>query len=441
MKLFNKKEDALYLTKSQWTKVFVAFSILTILLYTGAMIASLCGSTYFILNFQNAQMDNIQNFLTKYYLMDAFNYLFSVIEFVIILAFILKRIPKWYYILAFYGIAVLFFYTLHVNQTFFSVYPFVFYLIIPIIEQIKDNRKDVYKPKFSFKKYLYCILKMIIAIVITLILQAMILVIKTGSFNGQNNIQPLATTIIYAIEYDIALLVLLLSITLLLNREKGDSELCHNLGGSSQTSKKQSQTSNTKNLTKTQKNKIRLLYCKVYLIQLGAFLLVMILPFLLGKVLEFLIMYLSFAVVRSILGFNYSLHYKKETICITVGVIVFGILSFAVPFFYVNLIVAIALGIALAILLHLSYKYKGFYLFTKMAKPDKFAQLYVFFDGDISELHIKKICNHKGLEPIEARMINDFMQGNKLSYLAWKYNYSQRNFIYKLDEAIEKLIN
>ena len=441
MKLFNRKEDALYLTKSQWTKVFVAFSILTILLYTGAMIASLCGSTYFILNFQNAQMDNIQNFLTKYYLMDAFNYLFSVIEFVIVLAFILKRIPKWYYILAFYGIAVLFFYTLHVNQTFFSVYPFVFYLIIPIIEQIKDNRKDPYKPKFSFKKYFICVLRLVIAVAITYILQIMIYVIKTGNWSLENHVMNLSATCVYAIEYEIALLVLLLSITLLLNREKGDSELCQHLGGSSQTSKKQSQTSNTKNLTKAQKNKIRLLYCKVYLIQLGAFLLLMILPFLLGKVLEFLIMYLSFAVVRSILGFNYSLHYKKETICITVGVIVFGILSFAVPFFYVNLIVAIALGIALAILLHLSYKYKGFYLFAKMAKPDKFAQLYVFFDGDISELHIKKICNHKGLEPTEARMINEFMQGNKLSYLAWKYNYSQRNFIYKLDEAIEKLIN
>ena len=441
MKLFNGKDEPLYLSKQQWTKLFVAMSILTILLYTGAMIASLCGSKYFILNYQNYQMDRIENFLTQYNLLDAFNYLFSVIEFSIILAFITKRVPKWYYILSFYVVAVIFYYTLHVNQTFFNIYPFIFYLTVPIIEQLKDNHKSLYHEKFSFKKYLFCLLRMAIAVAITLILQAMILVIKSGSFNGQNNIQPLSSAFIYAIEYDIALLVVLFSITLLFNREKGDSDLCLNLGGSSQTSKKQSQTSNTKNLSPKQKNKIRLLYCRVYLIQLGAFLLVMILPFLLGKVLEFLAMYLSFAVARYILGFNYSLHYKKETICITVGVIVFGILSLAVPFFYIVLIIAIVFGIALAILLHLSYKYKGFYLFTKVAKPDKFALLYVYFDGDITDIHIKKMCNHKGLDPQQTHIICDFMAGNKISYLAWKYNYSQRNLIYKLDEAIEKLIN
>lgn len=442
MKLFNGKDDALYLTKKQWTKLFVAMSILTILLYIGAMVASLCGSKYFILNYQNTQMDRIETFLTQYNIYHLVMWFYSTVEYFIILTFVIKRIPKWYYILAFYGIAVIFYYTLHVGSAFFNIYPFIFYLTIPIIEQIKDNRKDVYRPKFSFKKYLICVLRVAIATVLTLILQAMILVIKSGSFNGQNNIMNLSATFIYAIEYDIALLVLLFSITLLSNREKGDSELCQVPGGSSQTSKKQSQTSNTKkNLTKTQKNKIRILYLKTYLIQLGAFLLVMILPFLLGKVLEFLIMYLSFAVARYILGFNYSLHYKKETICITVGVIVFGILSLAVPFFYVNMILAITLGIALAILLHLSYKYKGFYLFNKVAKPDKFALLYVYFDSDISDIHIKKICNHKGLEPQQTHIICDFMKGNKLSYLAWKYNYSQRMFIYKLDEAIEKLTN
>ena len=129
-------------------------------------------------------------------------------------------------------------------------------------------------------------------------------------------------------------------------------------------------------------------------------------------------MYLAFAIARYILGFNYSLHYKKEVICITVGVIVFGILSLAVPFFYVILIIAIAMGIALAVLLHLSYKYKGLFLFAKISKPDKFALLYVFFDGDITRDHVYKICKYKGLDEEHSCIIRDFMDGNKISFIA-----------------------
>ena len=152
-------------------------------------------------------------------------------------------------------------------------------------------------------------------------------------------------------------------------------------------------------------------------------------------------MYLAFAVARYLLGFNYSLHYKKETTCITVGAIVFGILSLAVPFFYVNLVFAIAIGVFLAITLHISYKYKGFMLFNKVCKPDKYAVLYTFFDGDLSNHHIKVMCKHKKLDDLQTTLICEYLEGNKISYLAWKHNYSQRMTIYKLDEAIDKLLS
>ena len=195
------------------------------------------------------------------------------------------------------------------------------------------------------------------------------------------------------------------------------------------------------NLTKTQKRKIRFLYVKLYVTQLGAFLLIMTLPFLLGKVFEFLVMYLAFAIARYILGFKYSLHYKKESACITAGVIVFGILSLAVPFFYVVLIIAIALGIGLAILLHLSYKYKGFYLFTKIAKPDKFALLYVYFDGDITDHNILKYCKLKQLDEYQTKLILDYMSGMTLPKIAEERNYTMQSIINKLNEAIDELIN
>ena len=278
---------------------------------------------------------------------------------------------------------------------------------------------------------------------ISYVLQIMIYVIKSGNWSFTNNVMSLGTNFIYALEYDIALFVILVTI-LLSYKGKGDSKSWtnyHTPGGSSLTSKKQSLKSCLKkNLSKTQKNKIRLLYLKFYLTQIGAFLLLMVLPFLLGKVLEFVIMYLSFAIARYLLGFNYSLHYKKETTCITVGILVFGILSLAVPFFYVVLIIAVLFGIGLAILLHLSYKYKGMFLFAQAAKPDRFALLYVFFDGDISQNHVEKICYYKQLDDLQTSIIVEFTEGEKLSYIAWKHNYSLRMMNYKLDEAIEKLM-
>ena len=98
MKLFNGENDELYLTKIQWKKLFLATSILVIALYLAAMICSLCGSEYFILNYQNAQMDKIEAFLRDHGIMPLLNWVFTTIEFTIIIAFVLKKYPKWYYI-------------------------------------------------------------------------------------------------------------------------------------------------------------------------------------------------------------------------------------------------------------------------------------------------------------------------------------------------------
>ena len=444
MKLF--KEDSLYLTRKQWTKLFVAFSIMILVLYTAAMICSLCGSKYFILNYQNEQMDKIETFMRSHSLMPFINSVFLTIEFVAVLSFVLKKIPKWYYILAFYVLPLIPVYIFkHLPSWYYTFHPFLFHLVIPIIEQLIDNHSGEITEKFSWKKYFDCLIRLAMAVLVVLILQAMILIIKAGYFDGVNHIQSLSAAFIYAIEYDIALSVILFTLVLLFDREKGDSKAwttIHNHGSSSQTSMMPSQKSSIKkSLTKTQRNKIRLLYLKLYLSQLGAFLLVMVLPFLLGKVLEFLVMYVAFCIARYILGFKYSLHYKKESVCITVGIIVFGILSLAVPFFYIVLVIAISMGIGLAVLLHLSYKYKGFYLFAKMAKADRFALLYTYFDGDIEHHHVKVMCKHKGLDDFQAQIIAEFMDGNKMSYIAWKHNYSLRMMNYKIDEAIEKLIN
>ena len=371
------KTDNPYLTKQQWKKIFIATSILVLLLYIVAMICSLCGSKYFILNYQNEQMDNIESFLTNYKIMPLLNWWFTTLEFSVVISFVLKKLPKWYYVITFYAIAMIVSATIPTTPLFFyQIYPFVFYLVIPIIEMLIDNNKSGIKPLVSWKKYVTCLLRLVVAMFVVFVLQVLIFIIKSGSLQFNSIVMNLSATFIYSLEYDIALSVILFTIVLLNDKEKGDSKswaTFQHVGSSSQTSKKQSQKSLfKKKLTKTQSKKLKLLYLKFYLTQLGAFLLLMVLPFLLGKVFEFLVMYLAFAISRYILGFNYSLHYKKETTCITVGVIVFGIISLAIPFFYVILIIAICMGVALAILLHLSYKYKSMWLFTQVSKQDKF---------------------------------------------------------------------
>lgn len=434
-------KDNFIISKEQFRKIFLVATILIISLYSIAAILSLCGSDYFILNYHNAQMDRIENFLNQYNLMSLINWSFSTIEFTIILFFVINKIPKWYYPLTFYSIPIIIYYLFGLPEIIQTIIPFIFYFIVPIIEQIVDNKKSEYNIKFSIKKYFQSILNILIVVAVSLILQIGIYCIKTGYVDIDNHIMTLSATFVYAMEYDIALLIILFTIRLFKNREKGDNKLCTQVGGFSQTSKTQLQKSKVKkNLTKTQKNKIFFLYLRMYFIQIGTFILVMTLPFLLGKSVEFLVMYLSFCIIRYLLGFNYSLHFKKEQVCAFVGIIVFGFLSLVIPFFYVNLILAIIFGVGLAVVLHLSYKYKGFYLFTKIAKPDKFALLYTFFDGDITEKHVSQMCKHNGLDKIQTNMIVDFTNGNKISYLAWKYKYSQRMMIYKLDEAIEKLI-
>lgn len=103
MKLLkNTEDDNVYLSKRQWTQVFTAVAVMTILLYIAAMICSLLGSAKFILNYQNDQLDKIETFVTEHHFRSVVSWLFSTFEFFIISWFVLQRRPKFYYLIAFY---------------------------------------------------------------------------------------------------------------------------------------------------------------------------------------------------------------------------------------------------------------------------------------------------------------------------------------------------
>ena len=214
-------------------------------------------------------MDKIEAFLQQYYLMGLLNCVFSTIEFWIVISFVINKPAKWYYVVSFYVLFLIPYYIFrHLPSLYYTLFPFIFYFVVPVIDQLIENHKSPYKEKFNFKKYGIQMLRLLIAILTTFFLQFIIYGIKEGNLSLVNHVQPLSKAFIYALEYDIALSVVLYTIALFSDKEKGDSKLwmtSHNPGGSSQTSKTNSRKSTLKkNLTKTQKRKIRLLYLKMY---------------------------------------------------------------------------------------------------------------------------------------------------------------------------------
>ena len=130
MKLFNGKEDSLYLTRKQWTKLFVAFSIMVLILYVAAMIASLRGSKYFILNYQNEQMDRIESFLREHQIYPLAVWVLTTIEFSVVITFVQLKLPKWYYMVPFYALAMIISATIPTMPVvFYTFYPFSLILL------------------------------------------------------------------------------------------------------------------------------------------------------------------------------------------------------------------------------------------------------------------------------------------------------------------------
>lgn len=443
MKLIVDNEP--YLTKRQIFKVLLALNIMVVALYLVAMIFSLCGSPEFIINYHNDRLNQIYNWLNDRHIYPLVAYLFSTLEFFIITWFILDKRPNFLYPLIFYAIPVIVsFITTKVPLFVWSIYPIIWYFVLPVIDRkIYQKHRD-----FNFKIYMKDYgFKVLIAMAITYFYQFLIYIFKTGILKAGNSVNGLELAFIFNLEYYIALIIAFSFVSLCF-KEKGDNKLWATYlkaGGFSQMSKKKSQRLNsnpkkTTNLTKAQQKKLRLFYAKVLICQCLGFLLLMVLPVLLGKLFEFLMMYFAFALVRAILGFKYSLHYKKESICIFVGVVVFAVLTLVIPFFHIVVIMAIAIGTALAIILHLSYKYRGMWLFLSVVNKDRYAELYTIFDGNIEYVHIMMMAKHYGIEgDMERHLLADYMTNFKLSYLAKKYNYSIRQINYKLDEILETI--
>ena len=435
MKLFKPEKDEHFLTKKQWRKVLLATSIIIIAVYVVAMFCSFFGSDYFIFNYTNEWTDKVEEFLRAHDLYSFLMWGFNTVETFIISFFVLKQKPKRYLLLAYYALP--FSFALIPNAKEIPSFVWTLYSTLGCLALcLLQNIINV-----EYRKLPFTLLRFFLALVVDFLFQFAIYQIKSGVFSVTNHIPTLVETLCYTLELDIALSIVLLTIALFLDKEKGE-QLCQTYlhhGSSSQTLTKHSQRSKWKTLTKKTKRKIIFLYVRITMCQTGGFLLLMILPFLFGKVFEFLLMYLCFAIVRYILGFKYSLHYTSEMICITVGVVTFGLLTLIVPHFAVDVVLAVLFGTTLGILLHLSYKYKSMNKFMEKIGKDRFAELYVIFNGNFNPAYIKRMCNHYMLTLEETNIVSDYIAGEKISYLAYKYSYGKTRFNEILDEIIAKL--
>lgn len=63
----------------------------------------------------------------------------------------------------------------------------------------------------------------------------------------------------------------------------------------------------------------------------------------------------------------------------------------------------------------------------------------LFRDDDLSRKHVMAISLHRGLTKDEAQLMADFAEGNKKSYLAKKYNYSEKTIERTINDCIDKL--
>ena len=94
-------------------------------------------------------MDRIESWLTERQIMPALYLVFTTAEFGIVLSFILKKFPKWYYLLSFYAIRfALAWIAGTLPEILNTLYPVLFHITIPLIDQLIECRK-VPEQKFS----------------------------------------------------------------------------------------------------------------------------------------------------------------------------------------------------------------------------------------------------------------------------------------------------
>ena len=434
------------ISKREWTRVLGVNLALLLAVYAVALICTLCGSDLFLLNFESQSLTNIETTLRGWGIFPLVQFLFYAIEATIICSFYLGKPAKWWIPLTFYAETVLADLACWaIFGSFPGVIQFAVATITHIILILVFFRKDRKAMGFAFIRFG-------IATAVSLALNGAIAFMRLKMAELWSHDLPNTALFALNFEYDIALVLSFLFLWLVLpfNHKKGDEKPCLTdpvAGGSSPMSMKSSPTKSrtntpkktTSELSPETKKRVRLAKAKVITIQSVAFLVIAFLPWVVGKPVEFSLVYASFCLTRLCLGFSRSLHFKSELVCVTAGAFTFWLLTFLTPSVEACVIMALVYGGATALAFRLYWELHDLLLYRKAAKFDRYAMLYTAFKGNITPKHIYGVMKMKGYAEEDISMVISYMEREKVEAIANKAHYSKRVVEFRLSDIAEFL--
>jgi hypothetical protein len=417
------------ITKNEWTRIVGINLALLLVVYCAAIILTLCGNDYFALQFENPRLDEIEQTLRGWKIFPIVQGAFSSIETFIISLYVRNKKEKWWmpfsYFVFIISMNVILTYTIGYCPSYLTILSGIVFCILVSIKQ---------------DKWWKILIRLIIAIGTSLLFNWMIVYFRT-SMVKMFTIPDFPSAFCLLMEYDLALALALLFGHLIETREKGNQGICQTpliAGGFSRTSMKKSRKSSPNLNPKTIK-RLKLLKARTMVEQTLALVCIAFVPWLFGKEAEFALVYVSFCLTRLTLGFKKSLHFKDESKCIGIGALCFIGLSYLTPDIDSSIIFSLCYGSFFALGLRLYWELQNLRLYKKASKSDNYATLYVCFKGDLSHNHIFGMMKLWGFDDETIEIIYDYMQKDKLDYLALKYGMSVRTINYKITDCINKI--
>lgn len=424
-------------SKREWAKVLGANLALLILVYAIALICTLCGSDLFLLRFESADLQRIEETLRGWGVYPILGILFSCLETFTITTFVYGKLPKWYFMLGFIGIRII------INVVFTSLGIIMPSFLPTLIDFIFTLSFAIYE---CFKeKWWKVMVRLAISVALSFLLNGLISLFRmkaTELFeHNYSNSMFLALTI----EYNLSLILVFAFITIIMVEKKGETLCKTNLGvGGSSQNTTNSLPKNSKiaknNLPPKYRKRLRWLKVKVIAIQTIALIVIAALPWFSGRATEFALVYASFCMTRLMLGFNRSLHFKSELSCVTIGALCFWALTFLTPSVEVLIILSLCYGAGLALGFRLWWELHDLMMYHKAAKTDRYAMLYVVFKGNCDPKHINGVMRAKGYtDSDEIKIVQLYMAKEKVEYIAHYMTFAKITIEKKLTEIATNL--
>lgn len=414
--------------EDKFFKLVLTLNILIYLVLLTGLIFTLSGSNYFLISYDNSSLNSFQTFCETYGLKEYVDLLFLLIETNIILLFIHKK----------FNLRVLITNILIIGYSILSLYaPIPTFTINIFLILCVFISALCYKDK---KRIISNVINFFISAISVFILELLINYIKLKQINFNEDLEFNIIFNCY-IDYLICLSTTLYLVALIKERrtikclKREHSETSHLVGSSSQNIKKRRHSTSIETIKKKSNFTFNL---RFYLEQLMGLLLIILFPIVTGKFVEYIFIYLTFIITRAILGFNKSIHFEKESVCIFLALIIFWLITFFVPSFNINFTIAIILGFILAVFLHFSYKVNRLTMFMKVANKDRFATFYCILEGDLSSEYIEAVSYKIGLNELDIKILTLFMQRNKISYIAKTLGYDNITINRHLDDIMTK---